>query len=131
MQWLGRALKRLAARIFGKSRTHLGSQSEQPRKTPVYPGVDKNLAAIRTALEPSTDLVLRKVGDGRLAFGLAMIDGLVSRDEVDRDIIGALLTGYASARGSTTLSVGAAARRLAEAAADRPGGNHRRSARHR
>lgn len=103
------------ARLLGSRRKPEGTpECGQPR-TPVHPGVDGNLDAIKKMLEPAADLIVRKVGSGKAFFGIAMIDGLISQDAVDRDIVKALIEGFsAAARGKAGVPMGTAAKHLAE-----------------
>lgn len=113
----GRVLRRLARLLAPRWGARSAAQERGGQaNTPIYPGIDENLAAIRKALEPAADLVLRKVGSGKASFGVAMIDGLVSRDGVDRDVVRALIDRFTEAsHGTTGVPIGEAAKRLAEA----------------
>ncbi|MGE5592302.1 MAG: spore germination protein [Betaproteobacteria bacterium] len=111
-----RILRRLARLLAPRRGTPSAARERVQPNTPVYPSIDENLTAVKKALEPAADLILRKVGSGKASFGIAMIDGLISRDGVDRDVVKALIDGFAAAsHGATGVPIGAAAKRLAEA----------------
>lgn len=113
--YAGRILRGLARLLRPRRGMPAGAPESGEPRTPVYPGVDENLAAVRKLLEPASDLVTRKVGSGKASFGIAMIDGLTSRDAVDRDIVKALIDGFGGAtHGEPAVPMGTAAKRLAE-----------------
>lgn len=114
LQHLARVLKKLAGHLGARRRPE-GAPESGPPRTPVYPGVDENLDAIKKMLDPAADLIVRKVKSGKVSFGLAMIDGLISQDVVDRDIVRALIEGFATGpAGKGGVPIGAAAKHLAE-----------------
>ncbi len=115
MRSLGRMLRGLRKRALG--RTGIPSQTGigHANGTPVHPSVDKNLDAIRAMTGSSSDLAVRRIELGGFTLGLAMIEGLVNRDAVDRDIVGPLLARHAVAGRTPARSARAVARHLAEA----------------